>query len=430
MKGDDKSPRTIRSPQGDLTARIAQCRTAVRSMQEGDFGWSMPAAPDDDVGKLGQELMRLARVLERRFQEANKIIDISDSISAGLLLDDVLDRVYESFRSVIPYNRIGCALLDDENAVLNAYWARSDASTIMIRQGYSAPMSGSSLQQILETGRPRILNDLEAYLADHPGSESTRAIVAEGMRSSLTCPLVAQGKAVGFLFFSSVHKDTYRDVHQGVFVRLAGQLSALIEKSRLYQNLLDVNRQLIEARQTLEAQAMRDGLTGILNRGAIMKELAVELSRARRHRKPIGVLMADIDHFKQINDNHRHLAGDAVLKAISERLQKCLRGYDRVGRYGGDEFLVVLGETDFDTAIRAAERLRTAVSSEPIAIGNTGLTVTASVGLAVADDSAQIKIEQLVSAADQALYAAKGAGRNRVEACRIQGIPEQDGNLG
>jgi diguanylate cyclase (GGDEF)-like protein len=430
MKGDNKSPRTIRSPQGDLTARIAQCRTAVRSMQEGDFRWSMPAAPNDDVGKLGQELMRLARVVERRFQEANKIIEISDAISAGLLLDDVLDRVYESFASVIPYNRIGCALLDDENAVLSAYWARSDVSTIMIRQGYSAPMSGSSLQQILETGRPRILNDLEAYLADHPGSASTRAIVAEGMRSSLTCPLVAQGKAVGFLFFSSMHKDTYRDVHQGVFVRLAGQLSMLIEKSRLYQNLLAVNRQLIEVQQTLEEQATRDGLTGILNRGAIMKELAVELSRARRHRKPIGILMADIDHFKQINDSHGHLAGDAVLKAISARLQKCLRGYDRVGRYGGDEFLVVLGETDFDPAIRAAERLRTAVSSEPIAIGNTGLTVTASVGLAVADDSAQIKIEQLVSAADHALYDAKGAGRNRVEACRIQGIPEQDGNLG
>jgi len=390
----------------------------------------MPDAPDDDVGKLGQELMRLAGVLERRFQEASKIIEISDAISAGLLLDDVLHRVYETFASVIPYNRIGCALLDDENAVLSACWARSDVSTIMIGQGYSAPMSGSSLQQILETGRPRILNDLEAYLADHAGSASTRAIVAEGMRSSLTCPLVAQGKAVGFLFFSSMHKDTYRDVHQGVFVRLAGQLSVLIEKSRLYQNLLDVNRQLIEAQQTLEEQATRDGLTGILNRGAIMKELAAELSRARRHRKPMGILMVDVDHFKEINDSHGHLAGDAVLKKISARLQKCLRGYDRVGRYGGEEFLVVLGETDFDTATRAAERLRTAVSSEPIAIGDTGLTVTASIGLAVADDAAQIKIEQLVSAADRALYDAKGAGRNRVEACRIQGIPEQDGNPG
>jgi diguanylate cyclase (GGDEF)-like protein len=399
-------------------------------MQEGDFGWSMPDPPDDDVGKLGQELMRLARVLERRFQEASKIIEISDAISAGLLLDDVLDRVYESFASVIPYNRIGCALLDDESAVLSAYWARSDVSTIMIRQGYSAPMSGSSLQEILETGRPRILNDLEAHLADHPGSASTRAIVAEGMRSSLTCPLVARGKAVGFLFFSSMHKDTYRDVHQGVFVRLAGQLSVLIEKSRLYQNLLDVNGQLIAAQQTLEAQATHDGLTGILNHGAIMKELAVELSRARRHRKPMGILMVDVDHFKQINDSHGHLAGDAVLKAISARLQKCLRGYDRVGRYGGEEFLVVLGETDFDTAIRAAERLRAAVCSEPIAIGNTGLTVTASIGLAVADDAAQIKIEQLVSAADRTLYDAKRAGRNRVEACRIQGIPEQDGNPG
>jgi diguanylate cyclase (GGDEF)-like protein len=215
-------------------------------------------------------------------------------------------------------------------------------------------------------------------------------------------------------------------VHQGVFVRVAVQLSALIEKSRLYQKLLEVNRQLLETQRALVELATRDGLTGILNRSAIIEELAVELSRARRHREPIGILMADVDHFKQINDSYGHLAGDAVLKAISARLQKSLRGYDRVGRYGGEEFLVVLGETDFETAIRAAERLRMAVSSEPIATGNTGLTVTVSVGLAVADDSVRTTLEQLVSAADQALYDAKRAGRNRVEARRIQGTTEKD----
>lgn len=426
MKDDIKSRTTTTAPQGDPAARIGEYRRAVLAMQDGNFGWSIPTAPDDDVGRLGRELMQLAVVLERRFQEADKMLEISETISAGVLVEDVLERVYESFRPVIPYNRIGCALLDDDNAVLRACWARSDASSIGIAQGYAAPMAGSSLQQILQTGRPRILNDLEAYLADHPGSASTRAIVAEGMRSSLTCPLLAQGRAVGFLFFSSIHKDTYRDVHQGVFVRVAGQLSELVEKSRLYQKLLEVNRQLQEAQGALLELATRDGLTGIFNRAAIVEELAVELSRAQRHSEPIGVLMVDIDHFKQINDGHGHPAGDAVLKAIAARLQKSLRGYDRLGRYGGEEFLVVLGETDFDTAIGAAERLRTALSSEQVAIGNTRLTVTASVGMAVADDSVHVTLEQLVSAADQALYDAKRAGRNRVEARRIRGVTGQD----
>jgi signal transduction histidine kinase len=102
-------------------------------------------------------------------------------------------------------------------------------------------MQGSSLQAIIDTGRPRILNDLKAYLLEHPQSISTSLIVDEGMRSSLTCPLIAMGKPVGFMFFSSTESETYRNAHVEIFMQIAGQLSVIVEKSRLYQQLMELN---------------------------------------------------------------------------------------------------------------------------------------------------------------------------------------------
>lgn len=181
---------------------IPEYQTAIRSMCEGKFDLSVPVDLNDEIGKLGHELNDLAQELERKFDEANKIREISEEITAGMFLDDVLNRAFDSFHSVIPYNRMGCALLSDENKAATAYWAKTDASKASLKVGHTAAMAGSSLQQIIETGQPRILNDLEAYLAEHPTSASTKLIVEEGMRSSLTCPLIAAGgKHVGFLFF-------------------------------------------------------------------------------------------------------------------------------------------------------------------------------------------------------------------------------------
>jgi len=102
-------------------------------------------------------------------------------------------------------------------------------------------MEGSSLQKIIETGAPRILNDLSAYLLNHPESESTRRIVADGVRSSLTCPLVSQGKPIGFIFFSSESPNTFNETHVGFFMKIANKLAMIVEKGRLYQQLKELN---------------------------------------------------------------------------------------------------------------------------------------------------------------------------------------------
>lgn len=398
---------------------IANYQAAVRAMRDGKFDLPIPVEQSNEIGKLGQDLNELASELERKFDEAIKVREISEKITAGMFLDDVLNRAYDSFHPVIPYNRMGCALLSDENKTLTAYWERTDAPKIKLKAGFTALMAGSSLQQILETGQPRILNDLEAHLAAHPASAPTKLLLAEGMHSSLTCPLIAQGKHVGFLFFTSREKNTYQGIHQDIFLQIAGQISILVEKSRLYQQLYELNQKLLLAQHELQHQATHDALTEIYNRGAITEHLEAQHARAGRHNQSLGIIMVDVDHFKKFNDTHGHLAGDAVLRTVAARMKECLREYDYIGRYGGEEFLVVLGDADYEMAVKAAERLNQAVGGEAVVFGDKSLVVTISAGVAVADNCAKFNPDQIVMAADQALYKAKSNGRNRVEVCHI-----------
>lgn len=223
-------------------ARIAELKRATEQMAQGQFHVDVPPSKAGDaIDDLGRSLSHLSEALDLRFREIWKIISITEKINAGLLLDEVLDYVYTEFASVIPYDRIGFSLLEDNNRILRARWAKSKAPRMEITGGYCALMAGSSLQPLLESGAPRILNDLEAYLAAKPASDSTRRVVAEGMRSSLTCPLLARGRPVGFMFFSSMQKDAYRGAHVELFQRIAGQLSVILEKSRLYQEVLELN---------------------------------------------------------------------------------------------------------------------------------------------------------------------------------------------
>lgn len=210
---------------------------AARRLSGGDYAVELPPAPDDEFGELSQALTDLARTLEARYRELNRIDQITSRINAGLLLDEILDNVYQDFRELIPYDRIGFALIEDEGQTVRARWARSEQPRLRLTRGFSAPLAGSSLEQIIRTGVPRILNDLVAYLSRKPDSHSTRLIVREGFRSSLTCPLIANGVPVGFIFFSSLAPRTYEHAHVDLFQRIATQLSIIVEKGQLVSAL-------------------------------------------------------------------------------------------------------------------------------------------------------------------------------------------------
>jgi len=171
--------------------------------------------------------------------------------------------------------------------------------------------------------------------------------------------------------------------------------------------------ELLQAQESLRYHAEHDALTGVRNRRAIRDMLRKELARCRREPNTLGIILADVDHFKKINDYHGHASGDAVLVAVVQRITATLRPYDFVGRYGGEEFLIIAPGCDLDLAQKLAERVRSAVGDEPIDLGDDFATISLSLGVTLG--TAESDPEFLVAQADTAMYRAKGRGRNRVE---------------
>ena len=183
---------------------------------------------------------------------------------------------------------------------------------------------------------------------------------------------------------------------------------------RAGRRILELQAQLMSAQEALRDQAARDPLTGIWNRNTLFDILRRELARAERESTPLALVMADLDHFKDLNDNYGHLAGDSVLREVTRRMSGSIRPYDAVGRYGGEEFLVVLPGCDTRAGMSHAERLRHALGDEPFDTSEGRLNVTCSLGV-VSTESGVLDPDTLVRAADSALYRAKHNGRNRVE---------------
>ena len=191
-------------------------------------------------------------------------------------------------------------------------------------------------------------------------------------------------------------------------------LQELKARLRAGKRILELQQQLVSAREQLRIQATHDSLTGLFNRPAVLEALEREVIRSNREKHPMSVIMADLDHFKDINDTYGHQAGDAVLQEMAQRMLSSFRAYDFVGRYGGEEFLVVVPSAELAMAVELAERLRQHISAQPVNFGGTMIPVTVSLGVATTTADSNQPV-QLLHQADEALYAAKRAGRNRVE---------------
>lgn len=189
-----------------------------------------------------------------------------------------------------------------------------------------------------------------------------------------------------------------------------GELQARLSVGK---RMLDLQSELNSTKEALFIQATRDVLTGLLNRGAVMEALDREMERARRQRQCLSIGLCDIDHFKRVNDNHGHLAGDEVLRGVANRISNTLRPYDHVGRYGGEEFLLVMAG-EVEQILDPFERIRNAVADLPIAANGDELSVTLSCGIARFEPPQYgLDANALIGAADDALYHAKETGRNR-----------------
>jgi two-component system, cell cycle response regulator len=187
---------------------------------------------------------------------------------------------------------------------------------------------------------------------------------------------------------------------------------------RVGERILLLEDRLVEARENMRFRATHDQLTSLLNRGAVMDLLTRELHRSRREQKSTAILLADVDHFKRINDTLGHQVGDQALVEIANRLLGAVRSYDFVGRYGGEEFLVALNSCDPAFAPTRAEAIRQTISNRPIQTAKGPLNLTMSVGLLLSSEWGMRPPEDLLHEVDNALYEAKSAGRNCLRIAR------------
>ena len=189
---------------------------------------------------MSQEINQSDASHEREIPPRTEILlgrvlgEVSSKLSRGQEFRDILDFLFDSLGLIIPYDRIGIALIDETNPdQLCSIWQKSILPMTYLGVGYTAPIKGSSLEEILETGQPRIINDLIEHDREHPNSYSTELMLKEGIRSSLTCPLRSNGEPMGIVFFSSSHPNTYKDEHIEIYSTIADELSVLVEQARL-----------------------------------------------------------------------------------------------------------------------------------------------------------------------------------------------------
>jgi two-component system, cell cycle response regulator len=239
--------------------------------------------------------------------------------------------------------------------------------------------------------------------------------IMPGLDGVEVCRKVRQESEAPYVYLIMLTGKTgTQDIVQGMEAGADDYLSKPFDEQELRVRLR-AGRRIVELQEALRVQATRDALTGVRNRGAILEFLGRELARGVREGTSVGVIMADLDHFKRINDTFGHLTGDAVLCEAATRMAAALRVYDALGRYGGEEFLIVLPGCDLAGTQEVAERLRRCVAETPVSTPTGMVSVTISLGAVTTDRRPSSNSSAMIRLADLALYRAKSAGRDRVE---------------
>lgn len=290
------------------------------------------------------------------------------------------------------------------------------------------PVSRHMLERLLERWGYEVMvaqdGEEAARILASPDSPKLAVLdwIMPGLDGIQLCRRIRRGKSEPYTYIlMCTVKNKQQDIVAGLeagaddYVTKPYDPTELRLRLRTGKRILYLQDQLINAREAMREQATRDPLTGLWNRASILDILSQELSRSQRHAACFSVVLIDLDNFKEINDAYGHRVGDQVLRQISQAMRASKRSYDSIGRYGGEEFLVVLPDCDEVNAVNQAERLRTTVEALTVETPAKLIRTTASFGVAAFDTQTCPDSIELIEAADEALYRAKRLGRNRVE---------------
>jgi len=261
-----------------------------------------------------------------------------------------------------------------------------------------------ALQQLSLPDGPRLA------LLDWMMPELDGPDVCKGVRNQHERPYVH----IVLLTSRSSKQDVVAGLHAGAddYLTKPWDPAELMARLRVGQRILQLEDRLVEARETMRFKATHDPLTSLFNRGVIVDLLDRELARTRREKGSTVVMLGDLDHFKSVNDQYGHLVGDEVLREIARRLLASVRSYDFVGRYGGEEFLIVLNNCDSAQAVARAEEVRIGIANHQVQTMRGPLPITMSLGVLASRDWDRRSVEEILLETDLALYKAKADGRN------------------
>jgi diguanylate cyclase (GGDEF)-like protein/PAS domain S-box-containing protein len=351
----------------------------------------------DHVG-LAIENARLFEQVRRDAEEMSIFNQVSQALSSNLNLNQMIKELYEQCSRIADIARFNLTLYEEQTGIGKHHIISSKIKHIRTRTRNIIEKPGMTTH-IIQTQKT-------VYIPDVLGSANlkyekiwNRLNKKEG-RSYLAVPLKLRGQVIGVISIQSKKTDAY-DLNQIHLIEtIATQASPAIENGRLFERM--------------ERLAITDGLTGLFNRRYFTEMAEKEINRAVRYQKPLSLIMIDLDHFKDTNDKFGHLIGDQILQLITRNCTNILRKADILSRHGGEEFLVLLPETDLKEGLAAAERLREVIASSQVFTHENVVRVTGSFGVSSLG-MCPPELKQLIDCADKALYEAKKAGRNQVK---------------
>ncbi len=380
------------------------------------------AAADSELRKALEELERLNLVMRR--------------MNSTLDLDEVLDLLISELEAMFSFEGIAILLLTDDRRRLRTRKLRipsMDPARVreIMQENESIPVDlelGGGVAHAVLLKEDYYFNDIDPeVLPDGPNKD---VVIKTGLRSVLIMPLLVADEAIGVMMMSGYSRclDFGRAELQSIR-RFVAHISQAVKNSQTYDALQEAtaglraktteleaaNRLLEEQKHMLEQLSRTDDLTGVRNRRAFFERAEEEIERCRRFGSKLFLYMIDIDDFKQINDRFGHDSGDAALIALARILERVTRKSDLLARYGGEEFVIASLDNDSTGAAALAERIRSSVEAHPFEAGTRELRMTVSVGYACFPSlrGPQSSMDAVLKEADQALYQAKAAGKNR-----------------